>query len=111
MRGVEDSAMRRLRVAFAFLVLAVGPAVLRAQSGPVAASYETELFSGSDLLAGKRMTESECGPLPTAVWVVVQGQGDCVRYYHAAAGVRSELIVFLPGEVVSTNVRGEVRPH
>ena len=97
-------------VAFA---LVVGPAHSQSTAPPVAApSFGKEPFSGSDLLQGKKITEAECQALPSAVWVVADGQQECIRYYHSATGVGgSEVIISLPQDLVSTNSRGEVRPH
>jgi pimeloyl-ACP methyl ester carboxylesterase len=90
------------------LALAVGP--VHAQS--TAPSFEKEPFSGSDLLNGKKITQAECEALPSAVWVVAEGQRECIRYFHSAAGGSgSEVIVSFPQDMVSTNGRGEVKPH
>ena len=43
-------------------------------------------FSATELLAGKTISETECRTLRLAVWVVVQSRGECIRYYHSAAG-------------------------
>jgi len=46
------------------------------------------------------------------VWVVAEGSGKCIRYFHSAAGGGgSEVVVSLPQDMVSTNGRGEVKPH
>jgi dienelactone hydrolase len=74
--------------------------------------FETEPFSGAELLRGKRITEAECAALPGAVWVTVDQQGECIRYYHSTAGGSgSELAVSFSTEVASTNARGEVKPY
>src|SRR5205807_1713764 len=71
-----------------------------------------EPFSGAELLRGKRITEAECAALPGAVWVAVDQQGECIRYYHSTAGgVGPEVVVFFSTEVASTNARGEVKPY
>jgi pimeloyl-ACP methyl ester carboxylesterase len=77
-----------------------------------APAFEKEPFSGSDLLHGKKITQAECEALPSAVWVVADGQRECIRYFHSAAGGGgSEVVVSLPQDMVSTNGRGEVKPH
>ena len=43
-------------------------------------------FSAAELLAGKTISETECKTVRPAVWVVVQSRGECIRYYHSAAG-------------------------
>jgi pimeloyl-ACP methyl ester carboxylesterase len=73
--------------------------------------FETELFSGAELLGGKRIREAECAALAGAVWVAVDRQGECIRYYHSTAGGSGpEVVVDFSPDVVSTNGRGEVRP-
>jgi len=77
-----------------------------------APKFETEPFSGAELVRGKRTTQAECAALPGAVWVTVDQQGECIRYYHSTAGgVGSEVVVFFSTEVASTNARGEVKPY
>jgi pimeloyl-ACP methyl ester carboxylesterase len=74
--------------------------------------FETEPFSGAELLRGKRITQAECAALPDAVWVAVDQQGECIRYYHSTAGGSGpELVVSFSTEVASTNARGEVKPY
>src|SRR5262249_9471968 len=91
------------------LVLAVG--FVHAQGTVFPSSLEKEPFSNSDLLRGKKITEAECQVLPSAVWVVAEGQRECIRYFHSAVGGRgSEVIVSLPQDMVSTNGRGETKP-
>ena len=94
------------------LAPALMPRVATAQlAAPSVRVFETEAFSGAELLAGKHMTESECAARPGAVWVIVDGAGQCIRYYHAttiASG--TEAIVYFDNDAVLTNRRGESRP-
>jgi pimeloyl-ACP methyl ester carboxylesterase len=108
--------MRHFAGAFvcALFVLGLVREAAHAQSiAPTAApKFETEPFSGAELLRGKRITETECAALPGAVWVAVDQQGECIRYYHSTAGgVGPEVVVFFSTEVASTNARGEVKPY
>src|SRR5262245_3426579 len=74
--------------------------------------FETEPFSGAELLGGKRITQAGCAALPGAVWVAVDQQGECIRYYHSIAGGSGpEVVVFFSTEVASTKARGEVKPY
>jgi len=74
--------------------------------------FETEPFSGAEVLRGKRITQAECAALPGAVWVAVDQQGECIRYYHSTAGGSGpEVVIFFSTEVASTNARGEVKPY
>jgi pimeloyl-ACP methyl ester carboxylesterase len=91
------------------IAMAVEPAA--AQSAAPVAKFETEPFSGSELINGKWTTEDQCASLPGAVWVVVDRQGDCIRYYHAtAAGRGMEAVVFISSDLVAVNGRGEAKP-
>ena len=87
----------------AALAQSVAPA-----TGP---KFETEPFSGAELLSGKQITQAGCAALPGAVWVAVDRQGECIRYYHSTAGGSGpEALVVFSAEVVATNGRREVRP-
>jgi pimeloyl-ACP methyl ester carboxylesterase len=108
--------MRHFAGAFvcALFVLGLVREAAHAQSiAPTTASkFETEPFSGAELLRGKRITQAECAALPGAVWAAVDQQGECIRYYHSTAGGSgSEVVVFFSAEVASTNARGEVKPY
>ena len=108
--------MRHFAGAFVctLFVLGLGREAAHAQSiAPTTASkFETEPFSGAELLRGKRITQAECAALPGAVWAAVDQQGECIRYYHSTAGGSgSEVVVFFSAEVASTNARGEVKPY
>jgi hypothetical protein len=107
-------AMRQFGAAFALVLCALpldrGRALAEA-GAPAPPAFETELFSGAELLAGKSMTEAQCATLPGAAWVVVDRRGACVRYYHSTAGGSGrEALISLTVDVVSTNERGEARP-
>ena len=107
--------MRHLAVAVACaslaFALAGGMAHAQTATSTAASGFETVPFSGPELLSGKRITEADCAALAGAVWVVVDRQGECIRYYHSAASAAGrEAVVFLSGDVVSTNARGEARP-
>ena len=92
------------------LGLAAGPVHAQSTTPAAAPPFETEPFSGSELLKGKKITEAECEALPSAVWVVADEHRECIRYFHSAAGGRgSEVIVSLPHDAISTNGRSEER--
>jgi dienelactone hydrolase len=98
----------------ALFALGLMPDAAHAQSvAPAAApKFETEPFSGAELLNGKRITEAGCAVLPGAVWVAVDQQGECIRYYHSTTGGSGpEALVVFSAEVAATNGRGEVKPH
>ncbi len=105
--------MHALRGGLVGLALCLALAAARAETGVVAApASDTTPFSAAELLAGKRTSETECAALASAVWVVVERQGECIRYYHSnAGGSRTEALVVMSSDVVSTNARGEIKPH
>jgi len=101
-------------------VFALVLCTLDLQSGAVSAqiaasappAVANEPFSGAELPAGKKMMEAECAAFPAAaVWVVVDGARDCIRYYHSTAGGGgSEAVIFFSADVINTNARGEMSP-
>jgi pimeloyl-ACP methyl ester carboxylesterase len=106
--------MRRIVIfSCALAALALALDVAHAQpAGEGAADPDKQPFSGPELLAGKKMTEAECGKIPTAVWVSVQGESACIRYYLSTIGGEGkEPIVGLSEDMVFTNGRREARPY
>jgi hypothetical protein len=69
----------------ALVVLSIAREAAQAQSTTPAPApnFETEPFSSSELLRGKRITQAECAALLEAVWVAVDQHGECIRYYHS----------------------------
>jgi hypothetical protein len=59
-------------------------------------------FPTEDVLAETTSTESQCKALDTAVWVVADGKGDCIRFF--AANLRpqanAKVLVFFHGDVL-----------
>lgn len=91
MLSLWDS-MRRLVIA-----LAMHACVATAASAQVS-NYIA--FTERDLFAGTTGDESACRNLPLSVWVTVDGQGDCIRYYAGRldAGPHPRAMVFLHGD-------------
>src|SRR5262245_55772414 len=93
--------------------LGLMPDAVHAQSVAPATvpKFETEPFSGAELLSGKQITQAGCAALPGAVWVAVDRQGECMRDYHSTVGGSGpEALVVFSAEVAATNGRREVRP-
>lgn len=58
-----------------------------------------DTFAKGNVLTGSIMTEEFCFHLPNSVWTIVNGQGDCIRYF--SAGLREEnniAIVYFHGD-------------
>ena len=52
-------------------------------AGAHAIEPNADTFTAAGVLSGSAVTEAACAENPdTAVWVVVDGQGDCLRYFH-----------------------------
>lgn len=64
-------------------------------------------FSVRDVLNGTVSGPSECSG-PGKIWVEVDGQGDCLRFYGAIPdGSLSRPVVFLEGDVVQPNGKSD----
>src|SRR5882757_7309553 len=49
-------------------------------------TFLNEVFSVEDLITGTTSTKERCAATDSALWIEVEGRGDCVRYY--AAGLK-----------------------
>ena len=71
--------------------------IAAALCGPAAAQDE---FSTDDVLNGTKSSQETC--TGSAVWVVVQDQGDCIVYY--AGGLQAQnptAVVFFQGDLIN----------
>lgn len=59
-----------------------------------------ETFPPETLTAGFKVGESSCKSRSDAVWVVVDGAGDCIRYYAGglASGANGAAVIYLHGD-------------
>lgn len=73
--------------------------------------FSRESFAPAELIAGKQISEMQCSALAGAVWVTVEGRGECIRYYYSNAGGGRDLLVYLHADLVVVNGRGEARPY
>jgi pimeloyl-ACP methyl ester carboxylesterase len=57
-------------------------------------------FSGAQLVSGSFSDEEQCARIPRAAWVVVDGRGDCIRYYaiNIGEGRIPALAVYIHGD-------------
>ncbi|MET4736691.1 pimeloyl-ACP methyl ester carboxylesterase [Bradyrhizobium japonicum] len=71
-----------------------------AVSGLFAASVSAEMFPPETLLSGYTVSEQACKAQSSSVWVVVDGKGDCIRYYAAglSSGSNKYAIFYLHGD-------------
>lgn len=58
-----------------------------------------DVFSPQSLLEGVRISAAQCACIPNAVWVVVDGIGECIRIYSAGLAERNRVaVVFIHGD-------------
>ena len=74
---------------------------LAAEAKPLSSTAGNERFPIDELLEGSESNVAQCATLPHAVWVTVDGRGDCIRYY--AGGLRAgaanpDMLVFFHGD-------------
>jgi hypothetical protein len=82
-------------LALAALLAAAGA---RAQT---TSSISTKPFGVIAPAAGVKVGEAECAQLGRAVWVVVDGQGECARYWMSEAGGQGDLpILYMGGDQI-----------
>jgi pimeloyl-ACP methyl ester carboxylesterase len=83
-------------LACAGLLSAAAPA--RAQTSPALSSKPFGVIAPA---AGVKVGEAECARLEHAVWVVVDGQGECARYWLSEAGGPGDLpILYMSGDQI-----------
>lgn len=92
-----------MRVLAIFLLIAAGCAP---ESGarPLSSTLGNDRFPVTELLEGSESSEAQCATLPFAVWVMVDGKGDCIRYY--AGGLKAtnpDMLVFFHGDRMALN--------
>ena len=51
-----------------------------------------DTFTPAGLISGSVMSEEACRWPDTSVWVVVDGGGECVRYFHARLGAHNKIV-------------------
>ena len=70
-----------------------------AEARPLSGTLGIDRFPVDELTDGSDSNATQCAALPNAVWVVVDGKGDCIRYY--AGGMKAtnpDLLVFIHGD-------------
>jgi len=70
-------------------------------SGMPALSW-ADTFAPAGVVAGHTMARADCRWPDTSVWVVVDGRGECIRYFHAGLKPRNAVVhVWLHGDRLS----------
>lgn len=69
---------------------------------------DQQSFDPTEALNGSFTTEIACSDIPYGLWVEVDGQGDCIRYYpHALAdGENQKVLVYFGGDVMLRSAKG-----
>lgn len=76
---------------------------------PLKMYRDHEPFVASELKVDLVSTPQDCATLADAVWVVVQGQGDCIRYYPSwLDGARDNAIFAMSGDFLATSLKMQV---
>lgn len=97
---------------------AIGPALAFTLASCVTASSQlkpttgTEPFPVDQLMYGSVADEALCKSIPDTVWVVVDGTGDCVRYFKSILGHQpgGAAFIFFHGDYLGgTRMRGNLR--
>ena len=95
-----DSIRTALRMFLAAVVLFI-PTITIAQSKP-----DDEMFDPAKVIAGIQIDHSTCLEMEarqTGIWVTVDGQGYCLRYYAAGLNQNGEnpvVAAWMPGDVM-----------
>jgi pimeloyl-ACP methyl ester carboxylesterase len=60
------------------------------------------------LISGATMSERECSALAETLWLVVDGRGDCVRYYSSGlkSGENKTIFVWFHGDLMQRHFKG-----
>ncbi len=91
-------AIRGLALAVSLLPLGPTHGSLKAQTG--AGAQDPPLNTLDTLQHGVILSETQCGALPSAVWLQVDGRGFCVRYWiSTGSGVKDETLVYIHPDV------------
>ena len=97
---------------------AIAPALAFTLASCVTASSQLKPTTGAEpfpvdqLMYGSVADEALCKSIPDTVWVVVDGTGDCVRYFKSLLGHRPGVaaFIFFHGDYLGgTRMRGNLR--
>jgi hypothetical protein len=79
------------------------PAIVLASALSAATGASAEIIKKEDMLRGIATTRAQCAANPQTVWLNVDGQDFCVRYYLSTAGGEGPRpVVFLSGDRFGT---------
>jgi dienelactone hydrolase len=101
LRGRVASGACRAASRVALLAIALAAATL------VATAAYAEIIKKEDMLRGITTTREQCAATPRTLWLNVDGQDFCVRYYLSTAGGEgARPVIFLTGDHFGTvNIR------
>jgi len=95
---------QRAIFALASLLVALGIGAAEVAARPLSATTGNDRFPVNELLEGSESSADQCASLPFAVWVIVDGKGDCIRYY--AGGLKAgnpDMLIFFHGDRMALN--------
>ena len=80
-----------------------------ATASGAAPAQAIETFSAKALIEGTTVTREACGRRPKAVFVEVEGEGLCLRYYTGGTPLAgTSPVVFFNGDVLGTDGKGHL---
>ncbi len=72
-----------------------------------------DTFGDAGVLSGSILTRQDCDQWPnTSVWVEVDGQGECIRYFHAGLQKTNDIVhIWFHGDRMSQSLDGRAWVH
>ena len=81
---------------FAGLIIAAAFVVTGCETVP---PEKADTMTSSGLKVGSIMTEAKCSTVSPSVWVIVEGKGDCLRYFPSGVASSNDIVnVFFHGD-------------
>lgn len=80
----------------------------RTELQPLSMPLGDQPFNAQEVLTGTFSTQESCSKIPEAVWTVVDGSGDCVRYYQHGLSARTngKVLLYFSGDVLLRSMTG-----
>src|SRR3990172_11627042 len=72
-----------------------------------AVPLNVDTFAPSGVLSGSVMKKDRCSAKDTSAWVVVDGQAECIRYFHAGLKPQNQIVhIWFHGDRLKHNWSG-----
>lgn len=88
-------------------VLAILTGATNSVARSLTATSDSSPFPAEELQRGTTSTEVQCASIPLAAWVVVDGKGDCIRFYASGLmpRINPEVFVYFEGDHLTNDLR------